>query len=44
MVSGRVCIKLNSLINGAKDPEISIYPMVIPPHKIIPKVKLKNER
>ena len=44
IVSGRAWMKFNSLINGARDPETSMNPKVNPPHKIIAKVKLTNER
>ena len=44
MFSGRAWMKFNSLSSGARDPETSMDPKVNPPHKIIAKVKLTNER
>ena len=44
MFSGRAWMKFNSLSSGARDPETSMNPKVNPPHKIIAKVKLTNER
>ena len=44
IVSGRACMKFNSLRRGARDPETSMKPKVNTPQKIIAKVKLTNDR
>ena len=44
MVSGRAWMKFNPLSSGAIDPETSMDPKVNPPHNIMARVKLTNER
>ena len=44
IVSGRAWTKINPLSSGARDPETSMNPKVKPPHTIMAKVKLTNER
>ena len=44
IVSGRAWMKFNPLSSGARDPETSMNPKVNPPHNIIAKVKLTNDR
>ena len=44
MFSGRAWMKFNSLSSGARDPKNSMDPKVNPPHNIIAKFTLTNER